>query len=37
VDLAYFERPGHEFDWVYDVSRVREELGFVAQHLPPPA
>jgi len=34
VDLSYFEQPGHEYDSVYDVSRVNQELGFVAQVLP---
>lgn len=35
VDLSHFEQPGHEYDSVYDVSRIREELGFVAHHRPP--
>lgn len=34
VDLSPFERPGHEFDSVYAVDRIREELGFEAQILP---
>lgn len=34
VDVSPFERPGHEFDSVYDVSRIREEIGFVAEDLP---
>jgi UDP-glucose 4-epimerase len=34
VDVSAFERPGHEFDSVYDVSRIRAELGFVAEDLP---
>jgi UDP-glucose 4-epimerase len=34
VDLSHFEQPGHEYDTVYRVDRVREELGFVAQRLP---
>jgi nucleoside-diphosphate-sugar epimerase len=34
VDLSRFARAGHEYDSVYDVSRVRQELGFVAQVLP---
>lgn len=33
VDLSHFEQPGHEFDSVYDVSRIEEELGFVAEKL----
>lgn len=33
VDLSHFRRKGHEFDAVYDVRRIREELGFVAQRL----
>ena len=28
IDLSHYERPGHERDPVYDISRVREELGF---------
>ncbi len=34
VDLAYFEQPGHAYDAVYDVHRIKEELGFVAKVLP---
>jgi hypothetical protein len=34
VDLGYFEQPGHEYDAVYRVDRIREELGFVARVLP---
>ena len=34
VDVSHFEQPGHEWDGVYDVSRIREQLGFVAQHGP---
>jgi len=34
IDLSHYERPGHEKDTVYDVSRVKEELGFVAEILP---
>jgi UDP-glucose 4-epimerase len=34
VDLGYFETPGHEYDGVYDVSRIEAELGFVAERLP---
>ena len=34
VDVAHFERPGHEFDSVFTVDRIREELGFVARWLP---
>ena len=26
-----YERPGHERDPVYDISRIREELGFVPE------
>lgn len=35
VDLSHFERRGHEFDSVFDVSAVENELGFVATDLPP--
>lgn len=34
VDLGYFEQPGHEYDSVYRVDRIREELGFVAERVP---
>jgi hypothetical protein len=34
VDLSHYEQPGHEFDSVYDVRRIRDELGFVAEDLP---
>jgi len=34
VDLSYFEQPSHEYDSVYDVSRIKEELNFVAKRLP---
>lgn len=28
LDMSYYERPGHERDPVYDITRIREELGF---------
>ena len=31
VDVSHFLRPGHEYDSVFDVSRIREELGFKAE------
>jgi len=34
IDVSHFERPGHERDSVYDVERIRREIGFVAQRLP---
>ena len=34
VDVSHFERPGHEWDSVYRVQRIRDELGFVAQYGP---
>ena len=34
VDVSHFEQPGHAFDAVYNVDRIREELGFVAKRLP---
>lgn len=34
IDLSHYERPGHEYDSVYDVSRIAAELGFVAERLP---
>jgi nucleoside-diphosphate-sugar epimerase len=34
VDTSYFDQPGNEFDSVYDVSKIKDELGFVAEILP---
>jgi UDP-glucose 4-epimerase len=34
VDVSYFEQPGNEYKGVYDVSTVKQELGFEAQLLP---
>ena len=34
VDVSYFEQPGHEWDSLYDVRRIKAELGFVAHILP---
>jgi len=34
-DVSHYEQPGHEFDSVYDVGRIEDELGFVARVLPP--
>ena len=34
VDVSHFDRPGHEYDSVFDVTRIREELGFEAERLP---
>ena len=34
VNLSYFRQEGHEYDAVYDVSRIERELGFVAERLP---
>ncbi len=34
VDVSHFQKPGHEYDSVYDVSLVKKELGFVAERLP---
>ena len=34
VDLSHFEQPGHAYDSVYRVDRIREELGFVAERVP---
>ena len=31
LDFSHFERTGREKDPVYDISRIREELGFVPQ------
>ncbi|MDK1030875.1 MAG: NAD(P)-dependent oxidoreductase [Planctomycetia bacterium] len=34
VDVSHFRQPGHEFDSLYDVRRIKAELGFVAKRLP---
>jgi UDP-glucose 4-epimerase len=34
VDLCYFEHPDHTYDSVFDVQRIKQELGFVAEILP---
>jgi len=34
VDLSHFEQPGHEYDSVYEASRIQAELGFVAEVTP---
>jgi nucleoside-diphosphate-sugar epimerase len=34
VDTSYFREPGREYDSVYRVSRIEEEMGFVARILP---
>ena len=31
VDFSHYERRGHEKDPVYDITQIREELGFVPQ------
>lgn len=31
IDLSHYERPGHERDPVFDISRIREELGFIPE------
>ena len=34
LDLSHFEKPGNEYDSVYDVSRIKNEIGFVAEKFP---
>ena len=34
VNLSHFEKPGNEYDSIYDVSRIKNEIGFVAEKLP---
>ncbi len=34
VDVSHFEQPGHGYDSVFDVRRIEEGLGFVAERLP---
>jgi UDP-glucose 4-epimerase len=36
VDVAHYEQKGHEYDSLFDVSRIERELGFVAAELPHP-
>ncbi|NCO42591.1 MAG: hypothetical protein COY42_02005 [Armatimonadetes bacterium CG_4_10_14_0_8_um_filter_66_14] len=31
IDLSHYQQPGHERDPVFDITRIREELGFVPQ------
>ncbi len=31
LDFSHYERPGHERDPVYDITRIKEELGFEPQ------
>jgi len=32
LDLSHYERPGHERDPVFDISRIKQELGFTPEH-----
>lgn len=34
LDTSAYTRPGHAYDSVFDVHRIREELGFTAERLP---
>jgi nucleoside-diphosphate-sugar epimerase len=29
LDLSHYQRPGHERDALYDITRIQAELGFV--------
>ncbi len=31
VDVSHYQRPGHERDPIYQIDRIKEELGFVPQ------
>ena len=31
IDFSHYERPGHERDAVYDITRIKAELGFVPE------
>ena len=33
LDLSYFEKPGREYDSVYDVGLIKDELGFEAERV----
>jgi UDP-glucose 4-epimerase len=34
IDFSHYERPGHERDPIYDITRIQTELGFVPQWKP---
>lgn len=34
VDVSHYEQAGHEYDAVFQVERIQQELGFVAERLP---
>ena len=34
LDVSHFAKPGHEYDSAFDVTRIKDELGFVAEMLP---
>lgn len=34
LDVSHYEQAGHEWDSVYDVTRIKRELHFVAQRVP---
>ncbi len=31
IDLSHYERPGHERDPVFEIDRIKEELGFIPE------
>ena len=37
LDMSHYERPGHAFDPVYDISLIERELGFVPERRLPGA
>ena len=36
LDLSHYEQPGHECDSLFDISLIREELGFIPNEDPVP-
>ena len=36
LDLSHYEQPGHECDSLFEISFVREELGFIPNADPAP-
>ncbi len=36
IDFSHYERPGHERDPVFDITRIRDELGFTPVRGIPP-
>ncbi len=35
LDLSHYERPGHSRDPVFDITRIKVELGFIPKKCTP--